>query len=199
MLKVFDGDGFASRVSLCEITGNPLHRNELEITARFGFIDAPEIGQSGGEEARGFLESLIGGRTVELAILMKMDTGRSVDRFGRVVCVPYLAEQYPVAAFGASHDRLQGAATFGHAITVHRNIELEMVINGWAWVLSRYRPDQRYFDALADAQRCRRGIWAFDDNIPPWEFKRSGYVARRADNAPGKCPKDVKSRATTTP
>ena len=100
VLKVFDGDGFASRVRAHEITGNPLHREEVEITARFGFIDAPEIGQSGGEEARSFLESLIGGRSVELAILMKMDTGRSLDRFGRVVCVPYLAEQYPVVASG---------------------------------------------------------------------------------------------------
>src|SRR3546814_8691123 len=60
-----------------------------------------------------------------------------------------------------------------------RNIELEMVINGWAWVLDRYGPNERYSLALADAQRNRRGIWARDDNIHPWEFKKTRYRERQ--------------------
>ena len=60
-----------------------------------------------------------------------------------------------------------------------RNIELEMIVNGWAWVLDRYGPGERYALALEDAQHHRRGIWANDDNIPPWEFKRQKHRRQR--------------------
>lgn len=59
-----------------------------------------------------------------------------------------------------------------------------MVLNGWAWVLDRYEPGQRYFEALEDAQRSRRGIWAFEDNLHPWEFKKRKYQARRSARWP---------------
>jgi len=150
VLKVFDGDGFLTRIR------NPLRGSDANVVARFGFTDAPEMEQPGGQEAKAFLISLIEGRWVDLVILLKMDTGGIFDRHGRVVCVPYLREN--------------GAAT--------RNIELEMILNGWTWVLDRYEPDDRYFDALEDAKRHRRGIWAFDSNVHPWDFKRQKYRRR---------------------
>jgi endonuclease YncB( thermonuclease family) len=58
VLKVFDGDGFLTKIALFHLTNNP------EAAIRFGFIDAPELEQRGGCEARGFLTALIGGRTV---------------------------------------------------------------------------------------------------------------------------------------
>lgn len=136
VLRVFDGDGFLTRIVV------PGRGVEVEAAVRFGFIDAPELGQPGGHEARDFLTNLIGGRWVDLGILLKMDTGSIIDGHGRIVAVPYL--------------RLEGS--------VCRNVELEMVLNGWAWVLDRYEPDDRYFAALDDAQRHRRGIWARDEN-----------------------------------
>lgn len=147
VLRVFDGDGFLTRTVVpgCNV--------EIEAAVRFGFIDAPELGQPGGYEARDFLTKLIGRRWLDLVILLKMDTGRVVDGHGRIVAVPYL--------------RQKGAAC--------RNIELEMVLNGWAWVLERYEPDSHYFEALEDAQRNRRGIWAHSDNLHPWEFKKQRY------------------------
>lgn len=136
VLRVFDGDGFLTRIVV------PGRGVEVEAAVRFVFIDAPELGQPGGHEARDFLTNLIGGRWVDLGILLKMDTGSIIDGHGRIVAVPYL--------------RLEGS--------VCRNVELEMVLNGWAWVLDRYEPDDRYFAALDDAQRHRRGIWARDEN-----------------------------------
>ena len=82
VLKVYDGDGFLTRIQ------NPLRGTSLEVTIRLGFIDAPEMEQPGGEQARDFLQSLIGGKWVDLVILMKMDTGGIVDRHNRVVAVP---------------------------------------------------------------------------------------------------------------
>lgn len=40
VIKVFDGDGFLTRIRA--------RSREVEATVRFGFIDAPEIGQPGG-------------------------------------------------------------------------------------------------------------------------------------------------------
>ena len=151
VLRVFDGDGFLTRIT---VPGRGL---EIETAVRFGFIDAPELGQPGGHEAKDFLTRLIDGQWLDLAILLKMDTGCIIDGHGRIVAVPYLRHQ----------DRFS------------RNIELEMVLNGWAWVLDRYEPEPHYFEALEDAQRHRRGIWAQSGNVHPWEFKKQTYRSRR--------------------
>jgi endonuclease YncB( thermonuclease family) len=158
VLKVFDGDGFLTRSFV------PQRQREVEFAVRFGFIDAPELGQYGGPEARDFLAELIEGRWVDLVVLTKMDTGNVVDRHGRLVAIPYLmcSERAPV----------QGRR-------MSRNIELEMLLNGWAWLLERYCPSEPYYLALDDAQRHRRGIWAREDNLEPWEFKRRKYASMK--------------------
>jgi micrococcal nuclease len=181
VLKVFDGDGFLTRIKAFEVTGNPSDQFEFETAVRFGFIDAPELEQPGGREAKEFLTSLIGGKLVELVILTKTDTGKSVDRHGRIVCVPFLTLDYSVGEFSAPA-RVHTAKTFGSPLLVTRNIELEMVINGWAWVLDRYGPDERYLEALDEAKTHKRGIWASENNIHPWEFKKQKLreIRRRA-------------------
>lgn len=178
VLKVYDGDGFLTRIE------NPQRGTSLEVTIRLGFIDAPEMEQPGGEQARDFLQSLIGGRWVDLVILMKMDTGGIVDRHNRIVAVPYLkADTHDPAGRPGSIVR---SLIQRFSSPSFRNIELEMVLNGWAWVLDRYEPDQRYFEALEDAQQSRRGIWAFEDNLHPWEFKKQKYRARRDTAKPSR-------------
>ncbi|MBZ9734350.1 topoisomerase DNA-binding C4 zinc finger domain-containing protein [Mesorhizobium sp. CA9] len=185
VLNVFDGDGFLTRIRASEVPGAASDQEEFETVARFGFIDAPELEQPGGREAKDFLTDLIGGNWVELVILMKMDTGRSVDSYGRIVCVPFLTLAYADNQFRTAAKRLHVAKSFGAPLLITRNIELEMVINGWAWVLERYGPDERYFQALDEAKRHRRGIWAFEDNIHPWEFKKRKYrEARRNGTSP---------------
>lgn len=132
VLKVFDGDGFLTRID------NPRRGASLEVTIRLGFIDAPEMEQPGGIEARDFLQSLIGGKHVDLAILIKMDTGGIIDRHKRIVAVPYLQmDQSNEANDPAS------ARQFFRGVTApsHRNIELEMILNGWAcWCLIAMAP-----------------------------------------------------------
>lgn len=146
VLNVHDGDGFETVLWHTQL------KKACKVIVRLGFTDAPELQQPGGRESKAFLTSLIGDRWVELVVLLKSDTGGFVDRHGRIVCVPYLAD-----------DKRAG---------LMRNIELEMILNGWTWVLDRYGPEPHYLEALNEAQRNRRGIWAFDSNLPPWEFKR---------------------------
>jgi micrococcal nuclease len=160
VIRVFDGDGFLTRIPI------PNRGIEIEAGVRLGFIDAPELEQPGGQEAREFLCNQINERWVDLVVLMKMDTGQSVDRHQRIVAVPYLWQD---------HDQRQEMPAW-------RNIELEMILNGWAWVLDRYEPPEHYFDALEDAQRNRRGIWARDDNVHPWQFKAQKRKRRQTTN-----------------
>src|SRR3546814_3554270 len=106
--------------------------------------------------------NLIADQWLDHAILTKMDTGGIVDRHGRVVAIPYLRQQDPSPG-GHTSTLLSLTGLNASRRPAFRNIELEMVINGWAWVLDRYGPNERYSLALADAQRNRRGIWAKDD------------------------------------
>jgi len=180
VLEVFDGDGFLIRIKPTEFTDNLSDQSEIEVTARFGFVDAPELDQPGGPEAKTFLETLIGGRNVWIDILTKSDTGRSVDRYGRIVCVPYLVEGYSECVLVTSKSEQHRAHVFGKAMHISRNIELEMVLNGWAWVLERYGPDDRYLQALELARINKRGIWALKNNINPWVFKQQrGFASHR--------------------
>ncbi|MGB5077020.1 MAG: topoisomerase DNA-binding C4 zinc finger domain-containing protein, partial [Sphingorhabdus sp.] len=129
-----------------------------------------------------FLSSLIADSWLDLVVLTKMDTGGIVDRFGRIVCIPYLTAEcgsQPVAA----RSLVQRFSGLFAPRTITRNVELEMVLNGWAWVLDRYGPDETYFEALEDARRWRRGIWAYRDNVHPWEFKKQKYRQRRTGKA----------------
>ena len=174
VVRVFDGDGFLCRIDL------PNRGRSIEATVRCGFIDAPETGQVGGRESKAFLETLIGGKLLDVIVLTKMDTGSSFDRHGRLVGVPFLPAE-PARSMPA------------------RNVELEMVLNGWAWVLERYGPDDRYMTALADAQQNRRGIWAYADNIPPWEFKRRTYAAKKVAVPKGPATPDLFSVGDAAP
>lgn len=173
VLRVFDGDGFLTRLPVAQSS------SYYEVAVRFGFIDAPEIDQRGGLQARDFLHHLIADKWIDLVLLMKMDTGRIIDRHRRIVAVPYLKQcRGPEERPASSILRRVMKALFDSS-EIWRNVELEMVLNGWAWVLDRYQPDARYFEALEDAQRQRRGIWAWDDNIHPWEFKKQKHARRR--------------------
>lgn len=84
VVKVFDGDGFLTRIPI------PKRGIEIEVAVRFGFIDAPELEQPGGHEARDFLNQQVRGEWLDLVVLLKMDTGRIIDGHGRIVAVPYL-------------------------------------------------------------------------------------------------------------
>ena len=53
------------------------------------------------------------------------------------------------------------------------NVNLEMVCNGSAWWYSRYAKGNR---AMASCQReakeAELGLWADDDPMPPWEWRK---------------------------
>ena len=72
---------------------------------------------------------------------------RDTDRYGRLVGVIYTPEGV--------------------------NVNLEMVCNGSAWWYSRYAKGNRAMANCQDeAREAGLGLWADDDPMPPWEWRR---------------------------
>lgn len=178
VVKVFDGDGFLADL------WNPLREAWVpRIPFRFAFIDAPEIEQPFGPESRDFLYRLIMDKTVRLDPICKGSAeGNPFDQYKRILCMGYLTEEMQI---GSINYYLNGSCSEGSVKTARhatRNIELEMIVNGWAWVVKQYTFDREaeYFAAQDDAQRHRRGLWTMDNPEPPWNFKRRQKLRQRA-------------------
>lgn len=168
--RVFDGDGFLARVQ-----NSKDGRWSADLSFRFAFIDAPEIEQPYGPEAGEFLAGLISNKMLRLDLIGKEGNGYSpVDPYRRLLCMGFLTEdiqQGPLAYYR------NGTCTEGlvkRPRSVTRNIELEMIVNGYAWVVEQYAFDREdeYFTAQDDAREHRRGLWADQNPVPPWKFKR---------------------------
>lgn len=184
VVKVFDGDGFLANVwDSSRATWVP------RIPFRFAFIDAPEMEQPFGSDSKDFLSRLIAGKTMRLDPVGKESTGGvPIDPYKRILCVGYLTEQMEI---GPISYYMNGSCHVGSLKSVRlatRNIELEMIVNGWAWVLEQYSFERQaeYFEAQDDARRHRRGLWAMDRPEAPWTFKRRQKRRARANEGQGK-------------
>lgn len=179
VLKVFDGDGFLADV------WHPMREAWIErVPFRFAFIDAPEMRQPFGNESQAFLDQLIGGKILRLDPIGKESQGYlPIDQHKRMLCMGYLTEEMPVGRVEYYLDGRSetGSARFARSVT--RNVELEMIVNGFAWVLEQYAFDreEEYFQAQENAQRARRGLWSQDKPEPPWVFKQRQKRRRKAD------------------
>ncbi|WP_066561224.1 thermonuclease family protein [Croceicoccus bisphenolivorans] len=182
--KVFDGDGFLANV------WHPYREVWVErVPFRFAFIDAPEMEQPFGPEARDFLAGLIANKELRLDPVGKESTGyMPIDPYKRVLCMAFLSEQMDVGTVDYYHEGKRGSGSVKRARPVMRNIELEMIVNGWAWVTEQYAFDREaeYFEAQDDARRDRRGLWAMDNPEPPWTFKRRQRRKSRASGGQGR-------------
>lgn len=184
VVRVFDGDGFLADI------WNPIRGAWVpRVPSRFAFIDAPEMDQPFGPESRAFLNGLIAGKTLRLDPIGKESTGYlPIDPYKRMLCMGFLTEQMEA---GRVDYYLNGRCCTGsakQARPVIRNIELEMIVNGWAWVIERYafEREAEYFEAQEDARQNRRGLWAMDDPEPPWNFKRRRKPHDRAHARQGR-------------
>lgn len=170
VLKVFDGDGFLASV------WHPMQERWIErVPFRFAFIDAPEMGQAFGDESQAFLQRLIGGKALHLDPIGKESQGYlPIDQHKRMLCMGYLTEEMQVGQveYYLNGRCETGSARFARSVT--RNVELEMIVNGFAWVLPQYSFEREadYFEAQENARQARRGLWALDDPEPPWKFKQ---------------------------
>ena len=116
---------------------------------RLAGIDAPEKAQPFGQKARQHLASQVFGREVTL------DCGK-VDRYQREICV---------------------------VLFEGKDVNLAQVEAGLAWWYRQYAREQTaaqqhvYAEAEATAHDARRGLWANDSPMPPWEWRHRGRLS----------------------
>jgi endonuclease YncB( thermonuclease family) len=84
--------------------------------------------------------------------------------------------------------------TIGVVMLDGRNINREMVAEGYAWAYLKYLTDQRLIELESEAKASKRGLWALqpDQVQAPWEWRsarRSGQAISNTNNAPidGQC------------
>ncbi len=68
-----------------------------------------------------------------------------------------------------------------------RNLNEELVREGFAWHYKAYSNDTRLANLEADARRFKRGLWQDANPTPPWEFrkeKRSGTSSKTSTPLP---------------
>lgn len=134
----------------------------VNITEQFGTkvkvrlygIDSPETEKSNKKTGKVSKAGQPYGEEALHALRQKIDRKQvrldvmDVDRYGRTVGIVWLN---------------------------NRNINLEMVADGWAWAYTQYlaRPHaSEYVQVEEQARKARKGLWQQNNPQPPWEFRK---------------------------
>lgn len=133
-------------------------RDGKKLRIRLAAIDAPEASQTGGQAARRFLEGSLQSRSL-------LVRSSKTDRYKRLV---------------------------GKVLADGRDVNLAMLRAGMAWYYRRFASEQSVTDRQAydraerGAQAARRGLWAADNPLPPWQYRQQ---QRRRQRAAGEAPR----------
>lgn len=125
-----------------------LDAHNVQHKIRLSGIDAPEKKQPFGQVAKTKLAGLVYGKGVSVE-------WHKLDRYGRTIGV--------VTADG-------------------KDTGLEMLRAGLAWHYKKYQSEQTseirelYSAAEEQARRDRLGLWSYENQIPPWEWRRQKTV-----------------------
>jgi endonuclease YncB( thermonuclease family) len=55
----------------------------------------------------------------------------------------------------------------------NRDINLQQVKDGYAWVYKKYSKNPNYFKAEKEAKSKKLGLWSDKNPIEPWEFRKN--------------------------
>lgn len=78
---------------------------------------------------------------------------------------------------GGAYVRVEGEARDQHGRLLgtlwiaDRDVNRELVAEGWAWASHGFVTDDALLAAEAEARRLRRGLWAGPDPVPPREWR----------------------------
>ena len=106
-------------------------------------IDAPELGQPAGQEARAYLDRLLFARTYQAKVVYSKRT-----KAGNIIGTLYAAELNS---------------------TQYADINGMMVMAGYAWASQRH--GKRYAAIEQMARNRKIGLWAEPRPLPPWEWR----------------------------
>ena len=78
--------------------------------------------------------------------------------------------QKDVVVKSAGKDRYE--RVLGTIYYQNRDINLQMVKDGYAWVYRQYSKKNNYYDAEKEARTEKRGLWNDKNPVEPWNFRR---------------------------
>lgn len=153
-------EGTVTKVS----DGDTIHVTDslgTRVKVRFYGMDAPETEKSNKKTHKISKAGQLYGEEAFQALREKVDRQHvrlevtDIDKYKRSVCIVWLGD---------------------------RNINLEMVQEGWAWAYRQYldRPYvSEYIKAEEQARSQRLGLWQQLNPQPPWEFRKSQKKGKR--------------------
>jgi endonuclease YncB( thermonuclease family) len=154
LLALFPGQADRPGSAFHEFTGKVIHiadgdtltvldRENAQYKVRLHGIDAPEKAQAFGTKAKEALAEKVHEKTVRVV-------WKERDRYGRTVGDVWLPDR-----------------------SGERNINIEMVQEGYAWWYRAYAPHSKALEqAEARARTERLGLWRDREPEPPWEFRK---------------------------
>ena len=153
-------EGVVSKIS----DGDTIHVTDSygnKVKVRFYGIDCPETEKGNKRTGKISKQGQAYGGEAYRALQGKLQRQRvrldvmGIDRYGRTVSIAWLG---------------------------NRNINLEMVADGWAWAYTQYldRPHASvYLQAEEQARSKRLGLWQQGNPQPPWEFRKLQKKSKR--------------------
>ncbi len=69
--------------------------------------------------------------------------------------------------------------TVGRVYVGNLDVNAELVRQGYAWVYRKYAKDKSLYRWEEEARESRRGLWASDHPIPPWEWRRGKKTVKK--------------------
>lgn len=137
--------------------GDTIHvtdANGTKVKVRFYGIDCPETEKGNKRTGKVSKQGQPYGEEAYRALQRKLQRQRvrldvmDIDRYVRAVSIVWLKD---------------------------RNINLEMIQDGWAWAYTQYldRPHaSEYIQAEEQARKQLKGLWQQNNPQPPWEFRK---------------------------
>jgi micrococcal nuclease len=168
--RIIDGDTFIAMVQ------------PYGYSARFRLkrIDAPELDQQYGPEAREALERLLIG---DVAAMRLSDTARKsadLSKFSDIEVIALLDAQDDWGRY------VVDVVTRSNVSSQTTYVQKALVEQGFAWVFSTFARGGALKTAMEEAKAAKRGLWASDSPMEPWTYrwdKRGGGPAKHQQHS----------------
>lgn len=85
-----------------------------------------------------------------------------------------------------THGEDRYGRTIGDVFVGQTSVNEKLVEDGWAWNFLKYSKSQRLADLEKEARESKKGLWAGNNPIAPWDY--------RAEEARKRAEKKVKNR-----
>lgn len=135
LVRVIDGD---TLVLLVDKKEQPIH---------LAGIDAPELKQRYGKEAKKALSDRISGERISVEVVGK-------DRYNRTHGIVVVPSRRPSTGPGIPLD----------------DLSVWLLENGHAW--NKCEDNERLADPETEAREARRGLWTVEKPVPPWKWRK---------------------------